>query len=162
LGRRAFGAGGCVLCEQETFTLRLEGTPFAVQCQRTVLSTWLTDLTYGAHCSHESHNSVFQCGAQCVTTIDGALGNERRVEIFENATEICRTVRPGLPSELPASAFQLSSTSTPTHCEYRKDPAQNGDTPVGQIWVVVVVELLLLVWCVCSHSGVVEKSHCTL
>jgi hypothetical protein len=71
---------------------------------------------------------------------------------FENATEMCKTIRPGLPSELPASAFQLSDTSTPTHCEYRKDASQDGDTPVGQIWVVVVVELLLLVWCARSPS----------
>jgi hypothetical protein len=69
------------VCEQETFTLRLEGTQYSVECPRTVLSTWLTDLTYGAHCSHETHNSVFQCGAQCVTTIEGTLNNNRRVEM---------------------------------------------------------------------------------
>lgn len=58
---------------QETFTLRLEGTREKVQCERTVLSTWLTDLTFGAHCSNPLHNSVFQCGAECVTTLVGEV-----------------------------------------------------------------------------------------
>jgi hypothetical protein len=79
---------------QETFTLRLEGTREKVQCERTVLSTWLTDLTFGAHCSNPLHNSVFQCGAECVTTLVVPLQDE--------SDEVCVPGDAPLPLSLPS------------------------------------------------------------